>query len=87
MHPRRLLLGPTLSSLSLAAGVSSSQCFNGNFQSSTRRPGSSDSHPQRFSFSPGVKLLPHCSLPRFEGAQILDTLAGIKLVSPFHPFI
>jgi len=36
--------------LSLAAGVSSSQCFNGNFQPSTRRPGSSDSHPQRFSF-------------------------------------
>jgi len=50
MHPCHLLLGPTLSSLSLAARVSSSQCFNGNFQSSTRRPGSSDSHPQHFSF-------------------------------------
>jgi len=48
MHPRHLLLGPTLSSLSLAARISSSQCFNGNFQSSTCRP--SSSHPQRFSF-------------------------------------
>jgi len=33
-----------------------------------------------FHSSPGVKVL-----PRFEGAQILDTLAGVKLVSHLHP--
>jgi len=51
------------------------------------RPGSSNSHPQCFLFLSRRQTPAPFSLPRFEGAQVLDILAGAKLVSHVHPRI
>ena len=88
MHPRHLLLGPKLSSLSIYPLQLEYKALNVSTAISSHLLVllASRTH-NAFHSSPGVKILSHWSLPRFEGAQILYTLAGAKLVSHVHPRI
>jgi len=84
MHPRHLLFGPTLSSVSLAARY---QALNVSTAIPVIYLSSWLLTPTTlFIPLPASNSYPVVTYPVLK-AQILDTLADVKLVSHFHPFI